>query len=45
MIGGMDMIFESNKLSDYLLELKEVNYSNPIVKEKADELFDVSNRN
>jgi len=34
------MLFcESEKLGDYLLELTEVNYSNPIIKKKADELF------
>lgn len=33
------MICESNNLNDYLLELKEVNYSYPIIAAKADELF------
>ncbi|PLS14912.1 transglutaminase [Bacillus sp. M6-12] len=35
----MNFICESDKLDDYLLELNEVNYSNPIIKKKADELF------
>ncbi|UFU01146.1 transglutaminase family protein [Radiobacillus kanasensis] len=33
------MICESDQLEEYLLELNEVNYSNPIVKEKIGELF------
>lgn len=33
------MICESNNLNDYLLELKEVNYSYSIIAAKADELF------
>ncbi|MEK3886216.1 transglutaminase-like domain-containing protein [Bacillus sp. FSL K6-3431] len=36
------MICESDKLDDYLLELKEVNYSNPLIVAKVDELFDPS---
>lgn len=35
----MNMICESKNLEDYLLELNEVNYSNPIIKTKVDELF------
>ncbi|MFS0776715.1 transglutaminase family protein [Neobacillus sp. 3P2-tot-E-2] len=35
----MNLICESEKLDDYLLELNEVNYSNSIIKKKADELF------
>ncbi|MCM3671006.1 transglutaminase family protein [Mesobacillus maritimus] len=35
----MKLFCDSEKLDDYLLELNEVNYSNPIIKEKADELF------
>jgi transglutaminase-like putative cysteine protease len=35
----MNLICESKKLDDYLLELKEVNFSNPIIKAKTDELF------
>lgn len=35
----MEMICESEKLNDYLLELNEVNYSNPIIKAKVEELF------
>jgi transglutaminase-like putative cysteine protease len=38
----MNLICESEKLNDYLLELNEVNYSNPIIKKKADELFNPS---
>jgi transglutaminase-like putative cysteine protease len=33
------LICESNQLEDYLLELSEVNYSNPMIKEKAEDLF------
>ena len=36
------MICESEKLDDYLLELNEVNYSNPIIGAKVDELFNPS---
>ena len=41
MKGGvvMKLFCDSEKLDDYLLELTEVNYSNPMIKEKADELF------
>lgn len=35
----MKWICESTNLDDYLLELDEVNYSEPIIKRKADELF------
>ncbi|UOE95216.1 transglutaminase family protein [Alkalihalobacillus sp. LMS39] len=35
----MKLICESDKLEDYLLELNEVNYSNPLIKEKIKELF------
>lgn len=38
----MILICESEKLEDYLLESTEVNYSNPIIKKKADELFNPS---
>jgi transglutaminase-like putative cysteine protease len=38
----MNMICESGKLDDYLLELNEVNYSNAIIGAKADELFNPS---
>lgn len=35
----MKMFCESEKLDDYLLELNEVNYSHPKIKEKVEELF------
>lgn len=35
----MNLICESKKLDDYLLELNEVNYSHPIIKDKVEELF------
>jgi len=35
----MKLICESDNLDDYLLELNEVNYSNPIIQRKVDELF------
>ncbi|MGE7694593.1 transglutaminase-like domain-containing protein [Lysinibacillus sp. NPDC094177] len=35
----MEFIFESEVLEDYLLELDVVDYSNPIIKEKIEELF------
>ncbi|MGJ9460698.1 transglutaminase-like domain-containing protein [Oceanobacillus sp. CF4.6] len=35
----MNLKVESENLANYLLELKEVNYSNPRLKQKADELF------
>ncbi|MHA6260543.1 hypothetical protein ACXYMX_11705 [Sporosarcina sp. CAU 1771] len=38
----MNLVCESEKLDDYLLELNEVNYSNPIIKKKANELFNPS---
>ncbi|WP_160723688.1 transglutaminase-like domain-containing protein [Bacillus sp. USDA818B3_A] len=38
----MILFGESEKLEDYLLELTEVNFSNPIIKKKADELFNPS---
>ena len=38
----MKLICESEKLDDYLLELDEVDYSNPIIQTKANELFHFS---
>ncbi|KGM45683.1 transglutaminase family protein [Neobacillus niacini] len=38
----MILFYESEKLDDYLLELTEVNYSNPIIRKKADDLFNPS---
>jgi len=38
----MNMICESEKSDDYLLELSEVNYSNPIIEAKLDNLFNPS---
>lgn len=38
----MNLICESDKLDDYLLELNQVNYSKPIIIKKADELFNQS---
>ena len=38
----MMLICESDKLDDYKLELNEVNYSNPIIEKKANELFNPS---
>lgn len=35
----MEMICESDKLEDYLREGNEVNYSNSLIKEKVEELF------
>ena len=35
----MNLICESENLDEYLLELNEVNYFNPIIKKKTDELF------
>ncbi|MFC7394613.1 transglutaminase-like domain-containing protein [Scopulibacillus cellulosilyticus] len=35
----MKLTPESAKLNDYLAELDTVNYSHPLIKEKADELF------
>ena len=38
----MELVCESEKLEDYLCELKEVNFSHPLIKEKAEELFKAS---
>jgi len=38
----MNLVCESEKLDDYLLELNEFNYSNAIIKKKANELFNPS---
>lgn len=38
--GFMILICESQKLDNYLLELTDVNYSNPIIKKIAEKLFD-----
>ncbi len=38
----MELICESYQLEDYLLELDVVNYSDPIIQEKAEELFERS---
>ncbi|MCT2346952.1 transglutaminase family protein [Niallia taxi] len=38
----MILICESQKLDNYLLELTEVNYSNPIIKKIGEKLFDPS---
>jgi transglutaminase-like putative cysteine protease len=38
----VNMICESEKSDDYLLELDEVNYSNPIIGAKVNELFNHS---
>ncbi|MGX6445240.1 transglutaminase-like domain-containing protein [Neobacillus sp. K501] len=38
----MNLLYESKDLDDYLLELNEVNYSNPNIKKKAEELFHTS---
>lgn len=35
----MKLICESKKLDDYLLELDEIDYSNSIIQEKANEIF------
>ncbi|WP_462410600.1 transglutaminase-like domain-containing protein [Neobacillus sp. Marseille-QA0830] len=35
----MHLVCETEKLDDYLCELNEVNYSNPIIRAKAEELF------
>lgn len=35
----MNVICESEKLEDYLLELDEVNYSHSLIKEKVEELY------
>lgn len=38
----MEIFCESDNLDDYLLELNEVDYSNPIIKRKTDELFNLN---
>lgn len=38
----MNLICEIDNLEDYLLELNEINYSNPLIKSKVDELFNPS---
>ncbi|WP_413367163.1 transglutaminase-like domain-containing protein [Lysinibacillus sp. 3P01SB] len=38
----MNLVCESEKIEDYLLELNEVNYSNLIIKEKVSEIFNQS---
>ncbi|MYL39798.1 transglutaminase-like domain-containing protein [Halobacillus litoralis] len=38
----MELVCESNKLEDYLLDLDEVNYSNSLIKGKIQELFNPS---
>ena len=38
----MNLVCESEKIEDYLLELNEVNYSNLIIKEKLSEIFNQS---
>ncbi|MDF9759579.1 transglutaminase-like putative cysteine protease [Peribacillus simplex] len=38
----MHLVCETAKLEDYLLELNEVNFSNPMIKSKVDELFNPS---
>ena len=38
----MKLFCESNNLKDYLLELPEVNFSNPIITAKVNELFNSS---
>jgi len=38
----MKLICESEKLDDYLLELDEVDYSNPMIQTKVNEFFDSS---
>lgn len=35
----MNLVCESDKLEDYLLELEDVDFSHQIIKEKAEELF------
>lgn len=35
----MELICESSDLQDYLVETEEVNFSDPIIKEKANKLF------
>lgn len=41
-VENMNLTPESKKIDDYLIELKEVNYSNPIITAKANELFNPS---
>lgn len=38
----MDLKCETDNLEDYLLELNEINYSNPLIKSKVNELFNPS---
>jgi len=38
----MRLICESNEVNEYLFELKEVDYSNPVIQEKISELFNSS---
>lgn len=38
----MNLVCDSEKIEDYLLELNEVNYSNLIIKEKVSEIFNQS---
>lgn len=38
----MEIVCESDRLEDYLLELKEVNYSHPLIQAKAEQLFNPS---
>ncbi|MEK3887332.1 transglutaminase-like domain-containing protein [Bacillus sp. FSL K6-3431] len=38
----MHLVCETERLEDYLLELNEINYSNPLIKSKVDELFNTS---
>src|SRR5690625_3701657 len=38
----MQLIFESDDLSEYLAELNVVDYSNPVIQEKISELFNPS---
>ena len=38
----MNLVCETENLDDYLIESKEVNFFNPIIKEKIDELFNAS---
>lgn len=38
----VNLVCESEKIEDYLLELNEVNYSNFIIKEKLSEIFNQS---
>ncbi|MGM0878479.1 MAG: transglutaminase-like domain-containing protein [Bacillota bacterium] len=38
----MHLICETDNLEDYLLELNEINYSHPLIKSKADYLFNPS---